>query len=269
MVSRGRRWAAVVVVVLLVCTLSGCGRSGRAVTRTSDAVAAPSAAPSAARSSVGAGGVGGGVAPSGDASPTISYPLRGPGMFDVAPVGGPVAGTGGTLLSYRVAVERGIGGTSATDFAGQVGAVLGDPRSWTGTGQWRLRLVPAGAPYDFTIYLVTPQTRDVLCGDGRDGYTSCRKGDNVVLNVARWVHAVPGYGAGLTAYREYMVNHETGHRLYNGHELCPGPGQLAPVMEQQTLGLHGCLPNSWPIVNGRIYHGVSGQYDDPIPSDPE
>jgi hypothetical protein len=128
--------------------------------------------------------------------------------------------------------------------------------------------VAAGSHYDFTIYLVTPATRDVLCGDGYDRYTSCRKDNSVVLNVARWVHGVPSFGADLTGYREYMVNHETGHRLYNGHELCPGPGKPAPVMQQQTLGMHGCVPNSWPMLAGRAYHGRSGQYADPLPSDP-
>jgi hypothetical protein len=167
-----------------------------------------------------------------------------------------------------VAVENGIRGVTADEFAGQVSAILSDPRSWIGTGRWRLQQVAAGAAYDFTIYLVTPATRDVLCGDGYDRYTSCRKDNRVVLNVARWVHGVPAFGGDLIGYREYMVNHETGHRLYNGHELCPGPGKPAPVMQQQTLGLHGCVPNSWPMLAGRAYHGRSGQYADPLPSDP-
>ena len=86
-----------------------------------------------------------------------------------------------------------------------------------------------------------------------------------MLNVARWAHGVPNYAASLTAYRQYMVNHETGHRLGRGHELCPGPGQPAPVMQQQTLGLHGCTAYAWPYVNGVRYTGRLGQYDDPIP----
>ena len=83
-----------------------------------------------------------------------------------------------------------------------------------------------------------------------------------MLNVARWAHGVPNYGAPLAAYRQYMINHETGHRLGRGHELCPGPGQPAPVMQQQTLGLHGCTPYAWPYLNGARYKGRLGQYDD-------
>ena len=200
------------------------------------------------------------------APPPITYPVAGPDTFQYATIGSPVMGHAGRLLNYRIAVERGIDGIDANQFATQVDAVLGDPRSWTGSGGWRLRQVPTGQRYDFTIYLATPVTRGKLCVYTPDEYTSCRHDDSVVLNVARWVHGVPYYGTDLATYREYMVNHETGHRLGHGHELCPGPGKPAPVMQQQTLGLHGCLPNAWPMVNGRQYAGRSGAYDDPIPA---
>ncbi len=196
----------------------------------------------------------------------ISFPMDGGNRWRMAMVSGQVAGRSGTLLRYRVAVEDTITGLTADEFGAGVSTILSDPRSWTGTGYWRLQLVPANAPADFTIFLATPATRDRLCLDGVDRYTSCRRGDSVVLNVARWANGVPNYGAPLDVYREYMVNHEVGHRLDHGHELCPGPGRPAPVMQQQTLGLHGCLPNAWPMSGGRVYAGPPGQYDDRPPA---
>ena len=187
--------------------------------------------------------------------PYITYPARGDRQWLIAT--GETAGPG---LRYRVAVERGIHGVDRDAFGRQVTATLNDPRSWG----VRLRRVGPGRPFDFTVYLATPRTRDVLCAGGRDGYTSCRRGDSVVLNVARWVKSVPGIP--LAGYRRYMINHEVGHRLGHGHELCPGAGRPAPVMQQQTLGLHECTPYAWPRRAGKPYHGAPGQYADPVPS---
>jgi predicted Zn-dependent protease len=83
-------------------------------------------------------------------------------------------------------------------------------------------------------------------GVGTGGYTSCRYGDRAVINLARWETAVPDYEGDVATYRQYVVNHEVGHALGNGHQQCPGPGQPAPVMQQQTLGLQGCAKNAWP-----------------------
>jgi hypothetical protein len=196
----------------------------------------------------------------------ITYPVHGGGRFTTAPAEtGPEPRGGGHLMRYRVEVERDIHGLTAAAFAGFVTTTLKDPRGWTAGGDWRLRRVGTGQPHDFTVYLVTPGTRDEVCGGVPDGYTSCRNGERVVLNVARWVKGVPKYGAPLVAYRQYMVNHEVGHRLGHGHERCPGTGRPAPVMQQQTLGLHGCTPNAWPYVDGERYAGRSGVYDDEVP----
>ncbi len=196
----------------------------------------------------------------------ITFPRTGSGQWMFTPGSDEVAGTRGRLLRYRIAVETDIDGVGPADFARSIRTILGDPRGWTAGGQWRLQQVGPGDGADFTIYLATPASRDRLCGGTPDGYTSCRNGSNVVLNVARWANAVPGYGAPLEVYRQYMVTHETGHRLGQGHELCPGAGRPAPVMEQQTLGLHGCVPNPWPFPDGREYAGPPGEYNDPIPA---
>lgn len=203
-----------------------------------------------------------------DRTPEITFPGDGSGRWRNAAGPGETAGRSGTLLRYRISVEEGIEGVTAEQFADEVGAVLADDRSWITGGQWRLRRAgPADRP-DFTVFLATPGTRDRLCAMGTDRYTSCRNGDSVVLNIARWTHGVPHWREPLTEYRAYLINHEIGHRLFQGHELCPEPGGPAPVMQQQTLGLHGCTPNAWPYPNGRDrLAGPSGAYDDPLPDE--
>ncbi|WFE56433.1 DUF3152 domain-containing protein [Micromonospora sp. WMMD712] len=198
-------------------------------------------------------------------APPVSYPAGGGNRWDVA-AGEAAPGAGrGRLLRYRVAVERDIRGVPVAGFAAEVTRILSDPQGWTAGGTWRLRRVGPGQRADFTVHLATPDTRDLLCQDDPDGYTSCRNGDLVVLNVARWVKGAPGFGTDLAHYRRYLVNHEVGHRLGMGHQLCPGRGRPAPVMQQQTLGLHGCTPNGWPYPNGRLHSGPPGAYADPIP----
>lgn len=208
--------------------------------------------------------------PSPSPSPTpVTYPLRGSGTYSVAAGDSAVLGRSGSLLRFRVAVEHGIDNLPAATFADDVVTILGDRRGWTAGGDVRLQRVGPGRPYDFTVYLVTPATRDVLCGTVFDRYTSCQNGNSVVVNVSRWVHAVPYYAGDLTGYREYAISHEVGHRLGHGHELCPGKGRPAPTMEQQTLGLHGCTAQPWPYPGGKRYAGPSGEYPLVVPTDPK
>jgi hypothetical protein len=177
---------------------------------------------------------------------------------------GAVLGSAGPLRRFRVAVESNVP-VDAAAFAAKVDQVLGDPRSWIGGGL-RLQRVPGLAAADFTIQLATERTSRTICAAGHvdtGGFTSCRTPGHVVINLDRWYLSVPAYVSAhipLDTYRDYVINHETGHELGHGHELCPGAGRPAPVMEQQTLGLHGCTANAWPYLAGRRYAGPAGSY---------
>ncbi|MFG1928260.1 DUF3152 domain-containing protein [Cryptosporangium sp. NPDC048952] len=187
----------------------------------------------------------------------ISVPQRGSGKFTVAGGTTPVRGTAGTLVRYQVQVEKGSGQGAGT-FADAVDATLADPRGWTAAKKWRFQRVAGGAA-DAVILLATPATTNRICRAGGldpGGYTSCRTGDQVVINLARWLLAVPAFDGDLATYRQYVVNHEMGHQLGHGHVLCGGSGKPAPVMQQQTLGLQGCVPNAWPFVNGKYLSGA-------------
>jgi hypothetical protein len=195
-----------------------------------------------------------------------SFPQSGPGTFRYATTTGPVLGLSGPIRTFRVAIESNVGEdiVPMASFVAKIDATLGDPRSWVGGDTYRLQQVAEGAAAEFTIFLATPITVNHLCAPlPSNGYTSCRQGPKVVLNLARYLTSVPYYRDDqvvLDTYRTYMINHEVGHALGHGHELCPGPGQPAPVMEQQTLGLHGCVPNPWPFINGKRYDGPPGAY---------
>jgi hypothetical protein len=171
---------------------------------------------------------------------------------------GPVLGTAGTLHRFKVSVEKTIGQGDGSDFADEIDRTLGDPRSWVASRRLRLQRVPAGAASEFTVYLASARTSERMCAAGgldTDGYTSCRLPGQVIINEARWQNAVPDYDAPIATYRAYAINHEVGHQLGHGHEACPGKGRPAPVMQQQTYGLRGCVANAWPYIGGRRYAG--------------
>jgi hypothetical protein len=193
------------------------------------------------------------------------FPSSGPGTWAYAKVRGKVLGLAGPIRRFRVAVEKNVAEEEMDEFTRLVDETLGDARSWTGGRQYRLRRVPSGSSYHFTIYLATGESAHRLCASGGmdirlDGvsYTSCRLPGRVVINLNRWRLSVPDYlrdKIDLRAYRQYVINHEVGHELGRFHEGCPGTGRPAPVMQQQTYGLQGCTANAWPYVGGRRYTG--------------
>lgn len=194
------------------------------------------------------------------------FPDEGPGSFRFAGGEGEVLGEEGPVRRFRVAVEDGVDEDPA-GFAEIVEATLGDRRSWTASGELRFQRVAGRGGYDFTIYLATSGTTARLCaavgldvvgGQLPEGGVSCRTSGQVVLNLARWRLSVPHYvdaEVPLEVYRQMLVNHEVGHQLGHGHEACPGDGEPAPVMQQQSIELDGCEAYSWPYRDGQRYTG--------------
>jgi hypothetical protein len=174
-------------------------------------------------------------------SKTVTW--SGGGRLRVVP-GDSAAPGKGRIHRVRVEVEAGLN-IDRTAFATYVLATLNDRRSWTENGRRRFARTDGAA--DIRVVLASPETSAQLCRPLRTfGKLSCRQGDTAVLTLYRWTKAIPEYKGNHDGYRRYLINHEVGHTLGHRHEFCPGKGRMAPVMMQQTKGLQGCKPNSWP-----------------------
>jgi hypothetical protein len=241
--------ATVVILVDLVLGDSGTGGSATAAPGSSVAAAAPGTAePPATPTAPVEVDAAPAEAPE-TAAGAPGFVQQGAGTVTVVPGTSRVYGTG-PLQRFVVEVEDGIG-VDGPAFAAAVEETLGDPRSWGNGGRMSFQRVgeaeAAAGDFAFRVTLISPGNMERYCpGVGTGGYTSCRYGDRAVINLARWATAVPDYEGDIPTYRQYVVNHEVGHALGNGHQGCPGPGRPAPVMQQQTLGLEGCAKNAWP-----------------------
>jgi len=153
-------------------------------------------------------------------------------------------------ITYRVAT-RGPVSADVGEFERHVAATLADDRGWSLGGP--LSFQQTTGPADFTIWLSTAGSLPSF-SSGCSVQWSCRAGPNVVINEDRWLGASWTWPYGLRSYRHYVVNHEVGHWLGLGHAGCPGPGERAPVMVQQSKGgsiLGPCRFNVWPTEDER------------------
>ncbi|MFC8924059.1 DUF3152 domain-containing protein [Cellulosimicrobium sp. NPDC057127] len=168
------------------------------------------------------------------------------GAFTVVPGEAPAPGAG-TVRSVRVEVEEGLP-VDGEVLAQAVLTTLNDPRGWGLTDGVTFSRTAADDA-SIRVVLASPATTDRLCAPLQtESLYSC--GNSVtgvaVLNFHRWVNGAADFGDDVATYRHYLVNHEVGHVLGHGHEPCPAPGAVAPVMLQQTITTDGCLPNGWP-----------------------
>jgi hypothetical protein len=130
--------------------------------------------------------------------------------------------------------------------ADTVEAALHDARSWA--RDRRLERVEDPDEADIRVLLAHPDEVDALCGAAgldTEGRYSCWTGEFAALNAWRWEVGAHDFDD-LDTYRRYLINHEFGHGLGYGHVDCPAPGELAPVMMQQSITTAGCVANGWP-----------------------
>lgn len=150
---------------------------------------------------------------------------------------------GGRVVRFSVEVEEGTGlDPDAT--AALVEAALYDERSWARDHDLR-RVAPGDATV--RVVIATPSSVDAICakaGLNTAGWLSCWSGRTAAINLDRWQVGV-GHVPDLAQYRRYVINHEVGHGLGYGHRDCPGKGRVAPLMQQQTKTLSGCVANEW------------------------
>lgn len=260
----------VLTIVLIIVTVNDRGASDSAQQTTPDP-AARNTDVTKERTPIGApkGAISDGALPAGALPPGGSFTRVGRKSFHVVPGTTDKVGSGGQLYTYTVEVEDGLNGQ---DFGGDrsfgrfVDATLANPRSWIGDGKVSFRRIDRGEP-DLRISLSSTDTARELCGYQIKLETSCfyPPDERVTLNEARWVRGAQSYEGDDMSYRQYLVNHETGHGIgYEKHQPCTEDGALAPVMMQQTFGTANreimaldpdmkanpalvCRPNPWPF----------------------
>jgi hypothetical protein len=143
-------------------------------------------------------------------------------------------------ITYQAIVDPDVK-YDARKFAEEVSVYLQDPHGWKSQGYtFEESKHPA-----VLIHLSSPKT---IQQNGCDDPTlSCAEmnGRHMHLNAMRWTGSMQNRSKlDLYNYRQYMVSHEMGHILGKDHVACPGPGQPAPIMMQQTLGIGECVPNT-------------------------
>lgn len=161
--------------------------------------------------------------------------------FTISPAGTSVTRT------YCTAVN-GVSASALDDLIGKLAATYSDTRGWNNNGKIAFKHVTSGCEYKVVIAAPGLMTSyGAICDD----YYNCQVGNSVIINNDRWLYATDPWkktGQNLETYRLLIINHETGHRLgFRDNPTCPGAGQPAPVMMQQSIDLKGCVFNTWPL----------------------
>lgn len=175
---------------------------------------------------------------------STAVPTSASGQLVVVPGSEPAPQPDRPVRTVRVEVEAGLDIDPAL-FAATVMRTLNDPRGWGADGSVSFARTDGEA--QIRVVLASPDLVDAMCAPlDTAGKVSCGRNGHAALNHTRWVQATAEH-TDRTVYREYLVNHEVGHLLGHPHVTCPGPGQVAPIMVQQTYAVAPCVPNGWPF----------------------
>ncbi|WP_225753145.1 DUF3152 domain-containing protein [Actinotalea sp. Marseille-Q4924] len=174
---------------------------------------------------------------------SLATPAAAGGELVVVPGSEPAPLPDRRVRTVRVEVEAGLEVDGAL-FARTVMDALNDPRGWVAEGEVSFARTDGDA--ELRVVLASPQKVDEMCAPLRtESLYSCGAYGHAALNHMRWVQGTEEF-TDLTQYRQYLVNHEVGHLLGRRHVGCPGAGQVAPIMQQQTIQVAPCVPNGWP-----------------------
>lgn len=147
--------------------------------------------------------------------------------------------------TYCTAV-RGVDGSLLAEMNTKLQSTFNDNRGWNIGGL--VQFQPGTSGCDMTVWLAAADQMSSF-GAICDAEWSCAVSPNVIINYDRWTGASAAWnsqGGSLQDYRSMVINHEVGHWLGFYHSYCGGPGQAAPVMQQQSIDLQGCTFNPWP-----------------------
>ena len=152
------------------------------------------------------------------------------------------------VVTYDVETRGSVSGLA--EFKSLANQTLNDSRGWARLGVSFQEVVSGGS---FTLVLSEASLVSDFNSDVCSDYWSCQIDPYVIINQDRWYGASDAWnlaGGALRDYQHMVINHETGHWLGHGHENsgCYGTiGQLAPLMQQQSMDLRECVFNPWPL----------------------
>ena len=134
------------------------------------------------------------------------------------------------------------------EFARVVEATFNDSRGWIRAGVKFTRVQSGGRLH---MILAEGESVRAAAPGGCSAELSCTVFPLVLINDDRWMGGSNSYnelGVSIADYRTMVINHEVGHFLGHNHiAQCETSTGIAPIMLQQSTGLRGCKPNSWPL----------------------